>query len=74
MLEGSELIIKEKTRKRADDPTVGDQGLSRGGTSPQGQQEGMLGQRELFCIVTVVVVAQLSQCVRAHRTYTHIQS
>lgn len=41
ILTGSELILKEKTRKQLDDPTVGDGGLSVGYNGAGGRTAGL---------------------------------
>ena len=60
ILKGSKLIIKERTRKQLDDPTVGDRGLSRGEKSTKGQREGNLGADGTLLYPNCVVVAQPS--------------
>lgn len=72
ILKGSKLIIKEKTRKQLDDPTVGDRGLSRGEKSTKGQQEGILGAGGTLLYPNCVVVAQLSQSVLKFIECRHI--
>lgn len=59
ILKGSELIIKEKTRKQLDDPTVGNHGLVQRRDIYKEKQEGLWGGvgvgglAELFCILIV---------------------